>query len=149
MTTGKTIHATWMDGGKQPAIRESPHLPDDMLLPPSGSMIVGEEGTLIIPHVGPPQLYPLDKFKNYPKPELEPRNHYHEFVEAALGNGVCGSNFDYAGPLAEAVLLANVADRFPGKTLEWNARRLRFTNSSDANKYLRRPYRKGWKVRGL
>lgn len=149
MTTGTTIHATWRDGGKQPAVDESPHLPNDMALPPSGSMIVGEEGTIIIPHVGPPQLYPLEKFKDYPKPELEPKNHYHEFVEAALGHGQCGCHFDYAGPLAEAVLLANVADRFPGRTLEWDAKRLRFTNSADANKYLRRPYRRGWKVRGL
>jgi hypothetical protein len=112
-------------------------------------MLIGEEGTLILPHVGAPLLYPVEKFKNYPQPTLEPKNHYHEFVEAALGNGVPGANFDFAGPLAEAVLLANVANQFPGKTLEWNAKRLRFTNCHEANKHLRRTYRKGWKVKGL
>lgn len=149
MTAGKTINATWMDGGKQPSKDLSPHLPSDYAMPPSGSMLIGEDGTLIIPHVAEPQLHPIEKFQNYPKPELEPKNHYHEFVEAALGNGVCGSNFDFAGPMAEAVLLANVANRFPGKTLEWNDRWMRFTNFREANKYLRRRYRPGWRVWGL
>jgi predicted dehydrogenase len=149
LTTGQTIHATWRDGGKKPATHLSPHLPADATLPPSGSMLIGEDGTLIIPHVGAPELFPLKKFANYPKPELEPTNHYHEFVEAALGNGGTGSNFEFAGPMAEAVLLANVANRFPGQTLNWNADRLRFTNNGQANKYLRRKYRKGWRVRGL
>ena len=149
MTAGNTIQATWMDGGKQPSKELSPHLPADYAMAPSGSMLIGEEGTLIIPHVAAPQLHPAEKFQNYPLPELEPKNHYHEFVEAALGNGVCGSNFDFAGPMAEAVLLTNVANRFPGETLEWNAKRLKFTNSREANKYLRRRYRRGWGVWGL
>ncbi|HQN00565.1 MAG TPA: Gfo/Idh/MocA family oxidoreductase [Candidatus Hydrogenedentes bacterium] len=149
LTSGPRIEGTWMDGEKRPDTALSPHLPQGHELPPSGSMIIGEEGTLILPHVGPPHLYPEEKFKEYPKPELAPLDHYHEFVEAALGNGVAGANFDFAGPLTEAVLLANVANRFPGKNLEWNADKLKFTNSRDANKYLRRRYRRGWRVRGL
>jgi len=138
-----------MDGGKQPTKDVSPHLPGDFAFPPSGSLLIGEEGSLLIPHVGAPQLLSVEKFKNYPQPKLEPKNHYHEFVEAALGNGVAGANFDFSGPMAEAVLLTNVANRFPGKTLEWNAKRLKFTNLREANKYLRRDYRKGFHVRGL
>ena len=149
LTAGNTIRGTWRDGGKQPDKNLSPHLPAEFKLPASASMLIGEEGTLIIPHVAEPELYPVRKFENYPHPDLEPKNHYHEFVEGALGNGVPGANFDFAGPLAEAVLLANVANRFPGKTLEWSADKLRFTNSDEAHKYLRRRYRKGWKVRGL
>ncbi len=150
LTAGKTVNATWIDGGKKPDTGLSPHLPKGHELPPSGSMIIGEEGTLIIPHVGPPHLYPEEKFKDYPKPALEPLDHYHEFVEAALGNvEKAGANFDFAGPLTEAVLLGNVANRFPGKTLEWNAEKLKFANNRDANEYLRRRYRRGWRVKGL
>ena len=149
MTVDKTIMATWRDGGKKPEVSESKHLPADLELPPSGSMLIGEEGTLIIPHVGPPKLYPLEKFANYPTPTFEPRNHYHQFVEAAMGNGIGGSNFDFAGPMTEAVLLGNIANRFPGEKLEWNAKRCRFNNHREANKFLRRRYRKGFKVRGL
>jgi predicted dehydrogenase len=149
LTSGKTIAATWRDGGKMPAKDVSPHLPNDFAFPPSGSLLIGEDGSLLIPHVGAPQLFPLEKFTNYPLPKLEPKNHYHEFVEAALGNCVAETNFDFSGPMAEAVLLMNVANRFPGKTLEWNAKKLKFTNFREANKYLRRDYRKGFDVRGL
>jgi predicted dehydrogenase len=149
LTVGKTIAATWRDGGKKPSPEVSPHLPKGFELPPSGSILIGEEGSLLIPHVAEPKLFPEEKFKNYPKPDVGGLNHYHDFVEAALGNGVAGSNFDYAGPLTEAVLLGNVANRFPGQTLEWNAKALRFTNNREANNYLRRRYRRGWKVRGL
>jgi predicted dehydrogenase len=150
MTTGKTIRGSWSDGGKKPDARLSPHLPEGHELPPSGSMLIGEEGTMIIPHYLMPELYPKEKFKNYPVPELATRNHYHEFVEASLGSGVApGANFDFAGPLTESVLLANVANRFPGETLKWNANRLRFDGHRDATRLLKRRYRKGWKVRGL
>ena len=149
MTTDNTIRATWMDGGKQPEAGLSPHLPQGYELPKSGSMLIGEEGTLIIPHVGQPVLYPEEKFKDYPKPKLEPINHYHDFVEAALGNGKAGANFDFSGPLTEAVLLGNVANQLPGKTLEWNAEKLKFTNSGTASRLLRRRYRCGWHVDGL
>ena len=149
MTAGSEICATWMDGGKKPDVGLSPDLPKGYELPKSGSMFIGEEGTMILPHVGPPHLYPEEKFKAYPKPELEPIDHYHEFVEAALGNGIAGADFSFSGPLTEAVLLANVANRFPGKTLTWDAGKLKFSNSGSASRYLRRRYRCGWHVDGL
>lgn len=148
-TAGKNITGVWMDGGKKPAVSLSPHLPKDFELPSSGSIVIGEEGTLLIPHVGEPKLFPEDKFANYPVPALEPVDHYHQFVEAALGNGTCGSNFAYAGPLTETVQLANIANRFPGQVLEWDAATMEITNFSKGNKFLRRKYRRGWEVDGL
>lgn len=150
MTAYDTICASWRDGGLKPDTKLSPHLAEDYELPPSGSMLVGEDGTIIIPHVGKPQLHPLANYENYPVPELEERSHYHEFVDACLGKvETTGSNFDFAGPMAEAVLLANVANRLPGHALEWDAKRCKFKNSREANKLLRREYRDGFEVRGL
>lgn len=150
LSAGKTIEATWYDGGKQPKVDVSPHLPADLELPSSGSIVIGEDGTMLIPHVGAPKLYPLEKFASYPKPSLEPIDHYHEFVHAALGSGVVpGSNFDYAGPLTEAVQLANIANRYPGQTLEWDPEKMTFKNFAEADKHLERKYRRGWKTRGL
>lgn len=149
LTAGKTIRATWSDGGKKPDTGRSPHLPKDHKLPDSGSMLIGESGTMVLPHWDTPQLYPVDRFKRYPFPKLEGKNHYHEWVDACLGIGATEAGFDFAGPLTEAVQLGNVATRFVGQTLEWNAKRLRFTNNRDANNHLRRKYRDGWKVRGL
>ncbi|MCF6286848.1 MAG: Gfo/Idh/MocA family oxidoreductase, partial [Candidatus Hydrogenedentes bacterium] len=133
MTAYDTICASWRDGGLKPDTKLSPHFADDYALPPSGSMLIGEEGTIVIPHVGMPQLHPLKNYENYPVPELEDRSHYHEFVNVCLGKGgTTGSNFDFAGPMAEAVLLANIANRLPGHALEWAGKRCKFKNRREA-----------------
>ncbi len=82
-------------------------------------------------------------------PKIESVSHYHEFVESVLGNGKTSTPFDYSGPLTESVLLGPIATRFPQTTLEWNAAKLKFTNSAEATQYVRRKYRTGWKVKGL
>jgi len=66
-----------------------------------------------------------------------------------LGNGKTSAGFDYAGPLTEAVLLGPLATRFPQTTLQWNGAKAKFTNSVEANNFLRRKYRDGWQVAGL
>jgi len=40
-------------------------------------------------------------------------------------------------------LLGNVAIA-SGKPIEWDSRNLKITNSSDANRLVRRKYRRGW-----
>ncbi|NLN92216.1 MAG: Gfo/Idh/MocA family oxidoreductase [Candidatus Hydrogenedens sp.] len=149
MTAGDTIEGVWMDGGKKPEESVSPHLSEGYELPKSGSILIGEEGSLVIPHVGPPKLFPEEKFADYPTPELEPLNHYHDFVEAALGNGVAGAHFGFSGPMTEAVLLASIGNRFIGEKLEWDGAALKFTNNKKANQYIKRRYRRGWLVKGM
>ena len=145
-----TIVGSWRDGGLKPDPKLSPHLPEDYELSETGSILIGEDGTLVIPHINTPELHPLTKFENYPVPELQDRNHYHEFADVALGNEhTTGCNFDFSGPMSEAVLLANIANRLPGQALQWDGRRCKFTNNADANKLLRRKYREGFQVRGL
>jgi hypothetical protein len=55
-------------------------------------------------------------------------------------------NFDYAGPLTEAVLLGNVATRIPGVTLDWDAAAMRLPRHPEAEHFLRRKYRAGWEI---
>jgi hypothetical protein len=43
------------------------------------------------------------------------------------------------------VLLGNLAIR-AGEPVQWDAKELRSTNSEKANRYVRREYRKGWKL---
>jgi hypothetical protein len=65
---------------------------------------------------------------------------------------VAGSNFDWAGPLAESVLLGNVALRVQLRedltlsSLLWDPVKLKFTNLDDANQFLRNEYRAGWSL---
>jgi hypothetical protein len=55
------------------------------------------------------------------------------------------SNFDYAGPLVEFLLLANVATLF-GQTLEFDPLACKIVNHPEADAALRREYRKGWSL---
>lgn len=112
-------------------------------------MLIGTEGALLIPHGGTPVLLPESKFKDYKYPELEERNHYHHFVEACLDRAKTESYFAQTGPMTEAILLGTVAIRVPGKVLEWDAANMKFPNYPDAEKYLRRTYRKGWRIKGF
>jgi hypothetical protein len=104
---------------------------------------------MLLPHVSMPLLLPEAQFKDFPMPQFETVNHYHQFVEAVMGNGKTTTSFDYAGPLTEAVLLGPLATRFPKTTLEWNSAKLKFTNSPEANQHVRTKYRDGWMVKGL
>jgi hypothetical protein len=54
-------------------------------------------------------------------------------------------HFGYSGPLTEANHLGNVAYR-AGKLIKWDAQHLRIPNVPDAERFLTREYRKGWKL---
>ena len=147
-TAGKTVSVTWYDGDQKPAA-EVQRLIGNRELPRQGSLFIGEKGLMLLPHVAAPILFPEEQFKDFPRPKLEPANHWSQFVNAVRTGGKTSAGFDYSGPLTEAVLLGGVASRFPKATLEWNAPKLEFTNQPDANQLIRRPYRNGWEVPGL
>jgi hypothetical protein len=94
-------------------------------------------------------LLPEPAFSGFAMPEFERTDHYFEFAEAVLGNGQTSTPFDFSGALTESVLLGPLATRFPNTTLEWDGAKARFRNVREANRYLRRKYRKGWSVPGL
>jgi predicted dehydrogenase len=148
LTEGGTLSLTWYDGDERPA-KEAQALLGSRSLPGQGSIFIGTKGAMLLPHIAMPVLLPEEQFKGFAMPATEPANHYHQFVDAVLGKGKASAAFDYSGPLTETVLLGPVATRFPNTTLEWNARKMKFKNSPEASRYVRRPYRAGWKVKGL
>ena len=103
----------------------------------------------MLPHVAMPQLYPENKFTGFEMKKEPGASHYHAWVDAILGGTKTTDGFDYAGPLTETVQLGNVATRFPGVTLEWNAKDLRFANKPDAERLLTKAYRDGWKIEAV
>ena len=143
----KTIAITWYDGNQKPA-PEIAALLGGKHLPETGSVFIGTEGVMVLPHYGRPQLYPETKFHGFVQPDAGETNHWGQFVEACRGQGQTTANFAYAGPLTEAVLLGGVASHFPQTTLKWQADKLKF-DLSEANHLVRRKYRKGWSVKGL
>ena len=73
------------------------------------------------------------------------------------------SSFDYSGPMTETVLMGNLAIRsymirkkekdnpermyFDGrKKLLWDGENMKITNYEDANQFVSRPFREGWKL---
>jgi predicted dehydrogenase len=147
-TAGTEIDVWWYDGGEQPpeALRAQvgPRMPDQ------GSIIVGTDGLIVLPHMtAEPFALPDAKMATVQKPALTPRDHYGEFLDAVLaGSGSCSAGFDYSGPLTESVLIGNVAAHFPGETLQLDAARLVFTNRPEASEHLSRDYRRGWRIKG-
>ncbi len=147
-TEGKAINISWYDGDERPP-KEVQALLGTRRMPGQGSIFIGTKGVMLLPHVSMPVLLPAEQYAGFEMPGIKAGDHYHEFVDAVLGNGKTSTHFDYAGPLTEAVLLGPVATRFPETTLEWNAGKMKFRNSSEATRYVRRKYRRGWSVKGL
>jgi predicted dehydrogenase len=142
------VKVTWHDGTQQPP-EEIWATFGERRRPREGSMFMGTKGQLLMPHFTTPILLPDDQYKDYVQPQLTADNHYHQFVDAIQGKTKTTTAFDYSGPLTESVLLGPLASHFPNTTLEWDAKRLKFTNVREANQYVGRRYRKGWKVKGI
>ncbi len=143
---------TWYDGGRKPDTTSWPLETAEgerMGLPGQGSMFLGEEGAILLPHVGMPVLLPLAQFAESPVEAAPNGNHYHLFVDACLGGAPTTCGFDYAGPLTEAVLLGTIANRFPGDTLRWEPEAMEIPGHDAAQALLRRHYRDGFTVENL
>jgi predicted dehydrogenase len=142
-TDSSSLTIEWFDGEFYPP-QEIRALYSVEKYPAESAMLIGTNGALLIPHTEMPILLPQNSFINYQHPNLEARNHYHHFVDACLGGEKTESNFAQSGPMTEAILLGTVAIRVPGQVLQWDPKKMKFTNYPEAGKYLRRKYRKGW-----
>jgi hypothetical protein len=143
-----TVPVTWYDGRKRPPA-DVVSLLGKVGLPDQGSIIIGTQGVMVVPHVGRPILLPAQKYDGFKYPDVGSANHWHEFIDAVGGTGKTSAGFDYSGPLTESVLLGSVATRFPNQLLEWTSAKLKFTNVAEANQHVRRAYRTGWETKGL
>jgi predicted dehydrogenase len=143
-TAGESLPLTWYDGEGRKPKRKGLGLPREYELPRSGSVLVGEAGTMVIPHWAEPALFPEEKFRDFTRPVIEEADHFTSWVDACVGDGKTTSNFGYAGPLTEAVLLGVIAIQFPKEQLQWDGRQGQFTHHADANEHLSSVYRSGW-----
>ena len=147
------MKVVWYDGDQRPPkeVQDAAGIVEGdkkLGLPDQGSIFLGTDGIAILPHISQIRLAGAAKDRKYERVPSD--NHYHQFIDAVLGKRKNGAaNFDYAGPLTEAILLGSVATRFPKKTLEWDAAALKFTNVAEANAHVKRAYRKGWEVAGI
>ena len=133
---------TWHDGGMLPPV--PPELEDGRQIGGSDGMLyIGEKGAMLNHY-----LVPEARRKEYGRPprklERSP-GHHQEWINACKGGPKAGSDFSFAGPLTEMVLLGNIAIR-TGKKLVWDPEEFKITNAAEANDYLHTEYRKGWSL---
>jgi predicted dehydrogenase len=141
---GQPLPLTWYHGGRQPS--------PDILAPElaskwkSGVLFIGENGRLISDynrHELTPAKPDIQKTVKIP----DSIGHHKEWIEACKAGDVTATSckFDYSGPLTEAALLGNVAYRV-GKKLEWDTKKMKVTNTREAEQYIQHRYRKGWNL---
>lgn len=142
------VTMTWYDGGLKPPRPEELEPGRRMGTEDGGVLFVGEKGTLVAGTTGgSPRLIPETKMQAYERPaKTIPRiegTHEQNWIDACKGGPAACSNFDYAGPMTEMVLLGCVAIR-AGEKLYWDAENMKVTNVPDANEFVHRVYRSGW-----
>src|SRR6185503_9653838 len=109
--------------------------------PEDGVIFVGDKGKMLVTGWGgrSPRLIPESRNQEYkrPAPTL-PRSigHHKEWIEACKHGTPTRSNFDFAGPLTEAVLLGSICIRNGGERLLWDSPNLKFTNNPEASQFL-------------
>lgn len=140
------VHMTWYDGGLMPAA--PPEFSAGQRLPDNGVLYIGTKGKMFHgSHGDMPQLVPAGLHEQAVKVAQTMKRspgHYEEWIAACKGGLPAVSNFDYAGPMTETVLLGVLALRAPGRRLEWDSVQQKVTNAPELNQFVRTEYRKGW-----
>ncbi|MCX5645623.1 MAG: Gfo/Idh/MocA family oxidoreductase [Phycisphaerae bacterium] len=140
---------TWYDGGLMPPRpaeleegRKFGEADDNLFIGDKGKML----GYRLIPEV---------RMKEYGKPPQKiarSPGHHKEWINACKGGPAARANFDWAGPLTEAVLVGNIALKMgkqlyeKGLKLHYDGPNMQVTNLPEANKYIRDEYREGWSL---
>ncbi len=167
------ITLTWSDGGLRPFHPDL--IPADHPIgdhdSTNGVIMIGNKGIMTCGTYGiDPKIYlnngDLLTFEDTEKNILPENGHNASWIEACKeGFGkekhkALTSSFDYAGPLTESVLMGNLAIRsynlrkpkgnryeYPGrKKLLWDGDNMKITNFDEANQFVKRTYRDGWKL---
>jgi len=165
-----TVH--WMDGGIQPERPEELGANETFGDGGNGTLFIGTKGKMTSETYGRnPQLLPLTRTKEvnvkqkYARVKDQEKGHYAQWVEASIagyGKKELSSPFEIAGPLTEALLMANLAIRgadiqgknaegktiYPGryKKFLWDNDNMKVTNFDEVNKFVKREYRNGWSL---
>jgi predicted dehydrogenase len=137
------VKLVWYQGQMKPPAWMEKKIPQW----PDGLLFIGDKGMLLssyTKHV----LLPEKQYEGFtPPPKSIPDSlgHHKEWLHACKTGAPTTCNFSYSGPLTEANHLGNVAYR-SGKKLEWKAKTMRIPNAPEAERFLRREYRQGWKL---
>ncbi len=164
----------WMDGGIQPERPEELGPNEKMGDGGNGVIFVGTKGKMMCGTYSlNPSLLPTSRNQEVKTPQTIKRvpggsdGHYGQWVEACLagyGKMECSSDFEIAGIVTESILMGNLAIRsydirkpregkpdqfdYPGRGIKllWDGPNMKITNFDEANQFVKREYRAGWKL---
>ena len=144
------VKLVWHDGSVR--IPKPKDLPSGENPPGTGAILFGEKGMIVHGSHGaggcrlvPEEVMTQYSGKNAPAEKIKRvKSHAWDWIDAIRTGRQAGSNFDYGGPLTEVALVGAIAIRFPGETLKWDAKAMRFTNHDAANALVNPAYRNGW-----
>lgn len=155
------VRIKWYEGPSVPRLPEGYDLPEDAreFHPEGGLVMIGDKGIIAHPNMRPdsPRLYPDSLWEEFrTNPEIRPARTLprirggvmENFLRCIRDGGTPTSNFDYAAPLTEVILLGTLAIR-TGEPIEYDHQNMRITNNSVANSLLKREARKGWDIESL
>ncbi|MBL9166337.1 MAG: Gfo/Idh/MocA family oxidoreductase [Verrucomicrobiales bacterium] len=146
------VKLVWHDGNT--TIPKPADFPNDEKVPGTGAILFGDKGMIVHGshggsgcHLLPEGLMDQYSGKNAPPEKIaRVKGHGWDWIDAIQNGRAAGSDFDYGGRLTQVALLGLIAIRYPGQTLLWNDKVMKFTNHKEANTWLRSEYRSGWKL---
>jgi len=143
----------WYDGDLRPSIPEflkNVETLNQANFPDNGSLIIGEGAAILTDTYSQRAIIlPNEKFMEL-RPNLPPKtirriktSHLEEFFNAIREGREASSDFSYAGPFTETILLGVIAQR-TGRKLRFDGVAGRFIDDDDANKLISKHYPDGW-----
>ena len=137
------VKMVWYQGQMKPPAWMEKKIPQW----PDGHLFIGEKGMLLC-NYSKYVLLPEKDFAGFvPPPKTIPDSlgHHQEWVHACKTGAPTTCHFGYSGPLTEANHLGNVVYR-SGKKIQWDAKAMKIPNAPEAERFLKREYRAGWKL---
>ena len=153
------IKLYWYDGGMRPFTPDE-LLEDGKSIPATGTLFIGDKGVILNN-----EIIPAKKMQEYrasrglravPRgPGGREGGGETEWIAAVKGGPASPGNFLNAAHCSEAIALGGMAMRYGRKIFDedrcapallWDQQNMKITNIAEANQYLTREYRDGWKL---
>lgn len=138
----------WYDGGMRPPVPEELKSEGGQL-PAEGMLLIGERGKILGGFQGEnARLIPASRMKDFKAPPQtlpRPIGELEQWIRACKGGPKSDANFEAIYPFAETIQLGNVALRVDKRML-WDSEKLASANTPEAQRFMRRDYRKGWEL---
>ncbi len=165
---GSVVHFNFPARGEQPPVTikwyEGPTRPplpegyDQGLQGEGGLIMIGDKGGICHHGMRPnsPRLYPQEKWDAYKsnpdervaKTLLRTSGIYRDWLDAIRNGTKACSDFSYAVPLTETILLGTLGIR-TGQTVTWDAKTMKISDNEAASTLINPEARKGWRIDDL